>query len=327
MIVAATLAVLMLGAAPQAQGSKKSIPAAKPAAKTAGALPSNVVARYNGIDITVDDIRKQVNTTLARKIVPELIQRAVIEKQAKLAGVTVTPAELNAKVAEEESKVISQMAQSTGVMMKFDQITGEYGLTRAEVRESVRLNLLARKAFEKAVAKEVPTLDGQLHLAHILLATVPLAPGPEAQTPLTPEQQTKRDADQKARLEQIVADINAGKLKFEDAAKQFSDDKGSGAQGGDLPWAGKGTFVPEFEKAAYALGKAGDLSPLVKSQFGWHVIKLVAKGADATSAEKAKYRQDQINLRVNQPQAVQQWLAGLSRGAKVIFNTKAQIYR
>lgn len=324
MIVATTLVAMMVVAAPQ--GAKKTNQA-KPPAKSGASLPANVVARYNGIDITVDDIRQQVNATLARKVVPDLIQRAVIEKQAKLAGVTVTPAELATKVSEEEGKVISQMAQSTGVMMKFDQITREYGLTQAEIKESVRLNLLARKAFEKSIAKELPSLDGQLHLAHILIATVPLAPGPESQTPLTKDQQDKKDADQKVRLEQIITDIKGGKLKFEDAAKQFSDDKGSGAQGGDLPWAGKGTFVPEFEKAAFALQKPGDMSVPVKSQFGWHVIKLIAKGSDASAAEKEKYRKEQLAQRTSQPQAVQQWLAGLSRGAKITFNTNAKIYK
>jgi PPIC-type PPIASE domain/SurA N-terminal domain len=320
MIVAPVLVALLVAAAPQ--GTKKTT---KPAPKSGSALPSNVVARYNGIDITVEDIRKQVSMTLARKVVPDLIQRAVIEKQAKLAGVTVTPAELASKVSEEQGKVISQMAQSTGVMMKFDQITREYGLSEAEIKESVRLNLLARKAFEKSIAKEVPSLDGQLRLAHILIATVPLAPGPESQVPLTKEQQEKKDAEQKVRIEQILADVKAGKIRFEDAAKQFSDDKGSGAQGGELPWAGKGTFVAEFETAAYALQKPGDITPPVKSQFGWHVIKLLAKGSDAPPAEKAKYKQDQLNQRLNQQGAVQQWLAGLSRGAKIQFNVNAKL--
>ena len=109
---------------------------------------------------------------MARKVVPDLIQQIVIEKLAKTAGVTIAPAELAAKVKEEKAKIVGQMAQN-GAMMEFSQITREFGLTEAEVTQTVRLNLLARKAFEKSIAKDVRGLDGQLKLAHILLATVP----------------------------------------------------------------------------------------------------------------------------------------------------------
>ena len=320
MILNLTVA-LLVGMAP-VQAAKK--PSVKPAKVVA--MPSNVVARYNGVDITIGALKAQLNATMARKVVPDLIQQIVIEKLAKTAGVTVAPAELAAKVKEEKAKIVGQMAQN-GAMMEFSQITREFGLTEAEVTQTVRLNLLARKAFEKSIAKDVRGLDGQLKLAHILLATVPLAPSAEAQQPLTPELQKKREEDQKVRIDQMLVDINAGKLKFEDAAKQFSDDKGSGAQGGDLPWASKGTFVPEFETAAFALQKPGDISAPIKSQFGWHIIKLVQKGVNASPPEKAKFKKEQIDLRVNQPNAVQQWLGGMARGAKITFNTNTKLFK
>ena len=316
-----TMTIALLVAATPQMGKK---PAAKPAAKVT--LPAGVVARYNGVDITTEDIKKQVSSTLARRIVPELIQRIVIEREAKKAGVSVTAAEVAEKVKEEKAKVVAQMAQTAGRMMTFNEITREFGLTEAEVEQTVRLNLLARKACEKALLKEVPGLDGQLRIAHILLATVPLAPTPDAQ-PLTPEQQKKKDDDQKARLEQILADIRAGKLKFDDAAKQFSDDKGSGAQGGELPWAGKNSYVPEFERAEFALAKVGDISPLVKTQFGWHIIKLLEKGSEASPAVKAKFRQDQVTQRLSQPTAVQQWLGAQARNAKIEFNPSAKLFK
>lgn len=312
------LAVLALGS-PQA--AKK--PQPKKAAEVV--LPSNVVARYNGRDITVAEIKALLVATNARKVVPELIQKVLIEQQAKKAGVSVTPTELAEKVKEEKARVVSQMMQSTGEVMTFAEITKKYGLTAAEIEQSVRLNLLARKSFEKSIAKEVKGLDGQVRLSHILLATIPLSPTPD-QKPLTAEEQKKKDEEVKVRIDQILADVKAGKVKFEDAAKQFSDDKGSGAQGGELPWAGAGTFVPEFEKTAFALQKVGDISAPVKSQFGWHIIKLLEKGTDAAPAVKAKFKKDQIEQRLNQPNAVQQWLAGLARDAKITFNPNVKLF-
>ncbi len=315
-----TMTIALLVAAMPQTGKK---PVAKTAAKVT--MPSGVVARYNGIDITVEDIKKQLIGTQARRVVPEIIQRIVIEREAKKAGVSVTSAEVEEKAKEEKAKVVAQMAQS-GKMMTFQEITREFGLTDSEVEQSVRLNLLARKACEKALLKEAMGLEGQIRLAHILLATVPLSQSPDTQK-LAPELQKKKDDEQKARIDQILADVRAGKIKFEDAAKQFSDDKGSGAQGGELPWAGKKSYVVEFETAAFALAKAGDISAPVKSQYGWHIIKLLEKGSDASAATKAKFRQNQVDQKLSQPGTVQNWLGTQALNAKIEFNPNVKLFK
>lgn len=65
---------------------------------------------------------------------------------------------------------------------------------------------------------------------------------------------------------------------FAQLARDFSKDTGSAVSGGDLGWFGKGRMVPEFEAAAFALEKTGDYTPApVKSQFGYHIIQLIAK--------------------------------------------------
>lgn len=322
MSVSPLVLALLVATAPQGPAKKTT---AKASTSAKSALASNVVAQYNGVNITVAEIKAILVATNARKVVPEIIQKLVIEQQAKKAGVSVTSAELKEKVQEEKAKVVAQMMQSTGAPMTFAEITKKYGLTEAEVAQTVRLNLLARKAFGKSLEKDVKGLDGQVRLSHILLATIPLTPTPD-QKPLTADEQKKKDDEVKSKMDQLLADIKSGKTKFEDAAKQFSDDKQSGAQGGELPWAPKGTFVPEFETAAFALQKPGDLSVPVKSQFGWHVIKLLQKGADAPAAEKAQYKKKQIDERLNQPNAVQQWLASLAGNAKVIFNPNVKLF-
>ena len=70
----------------------------------------------------------------------------------------------------------------------------------------------------------------------------------------------------------LLYDINHGK-KFEDVAKEKSLCP-SGKQGGDLGWFGRNMMVKEFEQAAFAL-KPGELSKPVKTQFGWHIIKVI----------------------------------------------------
>lgn len=72
----------------------------------------------------------------------------------------------------------------------------------------------------------------------------------------------------------VLAQLKAGG-KFEDLARKYSVDP-AGAKGGDLGWFGKGSMIPEFEKVAFAL-KEGETSAIVKTKFGYHIIKLTGK--------------------------------------------------
>lgn len=79
--------------------------------------------------------------------------------------------------------------------------------------------------------------------------------------------------DTEDQAKKILADLKKGQ-KFEDIAKKQSKDPGSGANGGDLDWAAPGSYVPEFSEAMTQL-KKGETTPApVKSQFGYHVIRV-----------------------------------------------------
>jgi peptidyl-prolyl cis-trans isomerase C len=71
----------------------------------------------------------------------------------------------------------------------------------------------------------------------------------------------------------IIADLKKGQ-KFEEIAKKQSKDPGSGANGGDLDWATAASYVPEFAQAMTKLNKGQTSAEPVKSQFGWHVIRV-----------------------------------------------------
>ena len=78
--------------------------------------------------------------------------------------------------------------------------------------------------------------------------------------------------EKKVTADQVISLINEGK-SFEDLAKEYSIDTGSKDSGGDLGFFGIGVMVPEFETAVFAM-KEGEVSGPIKSEFGFHVIKL-----------------------------------------------------
>jgi peptidyl-prolyl cis-trans isomerase D len=99
------------------------------------------------------------------------------------------------------------------------------------------------------------------------------------------------DADKqavKAKAEQILQQVKESPAKFATLAKQYSQDPGSAANGGDLGMFGRGAMVKPFEDAVFGL-KVGEVSDLVLSDFGYHIIKLVAvKPAKVQSLNEMK---------------------------------------
>jgi peptidyl-prolyl cis-trans isomerase C len=84
-------------------------------------------------------------------------------------------------------------------------------------------------------------------------------------------------ADKNKKAEQVLAEIKAGKIGFEDAAKKYSEDKTSAKKGGELAPVRKGIKSAEFEKAAFAMSKAGEISDVFKDRRGFNIIQFVSK--------------------------------------------------
>ena len=115
------------------------------------------------------------------------------------------------------------------------------------------------------------------------------------------------------RAKAIIAEVKAGK-KFEDIAKKESKDPGSGARGGDLDWANPNNYVPEFTEALIKLKKGELTATPVKSQFGWHIIRM----DDERQAELPKFEdvKPQITQQLQQ-QKLQQFQDQLRKSAKI----------
>jgi peptidyl-prolyl cis-trans isomerase C len=145
----------------------------------------------------------------------------------------------------------------------------------------------------------------QVKARHILIAFKGSPAAQEGKPELTEEQA-------KAKAEELRKQIVGG-AKFEDIAAKESDDVGSGSRGGDLGEFARGQMVPEFEKAAFE-AKVGDVTPVVRTQFGYHIIKVDEHGSTPFEEIKPTLEKNERQTRL------QAALDKMKNDAKPTFN-------
>lgn len=177
---------------------------------------------------------------------------AALEQQTRdFASLTVKASPQQVQIGDEQLKAYYE--QHAGEFMTPEQVVVEYiELKKEGFFDQVKVS---EDDIKAQYEKEIANLGEQRKASHILLEGGKLS-----------------DEQAKAKLEELRQRLAKGE-DFAKLAKEFSNDPGSAAQGGDLGFAGKGVYDPAFEKALFEL-KVGEVSAPVKSQFGWHLIRL-----------------------------------------------------
>lgn len=169
-----------------------------------------------------------------------------------------------------QGMVISKMARDQGytkrpeVMEQLDMLTNDFLMTeyiKKEVIGKIDVSAEDIDVYYKTHQEEFRTPE-MVKARHILVKVDKTAP-----------EEAKKAAKEKA--EGLLKRLKGGE-DFAKIAAEFSDDPGSKAKGGDLGFFPKGRMVPEFEKAAFSL-KPGELSDVVETPFGFHIIKVDEK--------------------------------------------------
>ena len=188
------------------------------------------------------------------KAVPTARADALANQLAK-SGRPVTD-EVKAQIKEEviTREIFMQEAQKRGLAASQDF---------KEQMELARQTILIRELFAD-FQKKSPVTDADLKAEYDKFTAANSGKEYSARHILVEKEEEAKD---------IVARLKKGE-KFEDIAKKMSKDPGSGANGGDLGWSTAANYVPEFSQAMVKLEKGQLTETPVKSQFGWHVIRL-----------------------------------------------------
>ena len=280
---------------------------------TIGASPSDVVATVNGTDIRGVDFQRRyqnqiqayqqqyggnINEQLLASQYPPLtksdfeenlrrslmidklrsaltdwlaLSDAEVEREyrsrnekAKLQVVALTADKFRDKVTVNDADLASYYAAHQAEYRKGEQRKVKYLLVdRDQMRSKIMITPQEIESYYNQNVQQFQQPE-QVRASHILLKT-----------------EGKDEAAVRKQAEDILKQAKAPGADFAALAKKYSEDDGSKVNGGDLDYFGKGRMVPEFEQAAFAL-QPGQISDLVKSQFGFHIIKVVDKKPAST---------------------------------------------
>ena len=179
-----------------------------------------------------------------------------------------------AKVARDSSEDPSakdnggDLGYFTGMQMVYPFETAAYNNKIGSLSMPVR----TRFGYHIIKTLDLRPAQGEIHVAHLMV-----------RMPKDANDSIIKVAESK--IKEAQAMLNSG-AQWDTVVTKYSEDKASAKKGGDLPFFGTGRMVPEFEKAAFALKNDGDISNIVKTTYGWHIIKRLEKRGMPTFDEK-----------------------------------------
>ncbi len=310
-----------------------------PTATTPAASADKAVVTVNGVPVMESQVQKYMDlrykailTRYAAQspqlaaqqekefrgaVIEEFIRRRLLDEQAQAAGLTVTDEELTAEL----NRQLSLRTPPTTIEQYQKYVTdngGDFEALKTFLRQSMRCHKATDLKAPGTVATEADAkkfydanpqafqVPEEVRASHILIQ--PVKPNPDP---------NQAKAQAKAKAEELLKKVKEG-ADFAAVAKENSDCP-SKVQGGDLGLFPRGKMVKPFEDAAFAL-KVGEVSNLVETPFGYHIIK-VTEHHDPNQITFVQAKDDlvaQLTAR-SQQEALNQYIESLRMAAKVVY--------
>ena len=295
-MIIALVGVVMIFACGEAKKTDTST-SVKPSS-SGGQMSGEVLARINDEVITLAEFDEQINRTphyarvlskspeKKREYLDQQITQRLLLDEAKRKGFDKDP-EIEKRIEDLKARLITEK------VMK-EVIEKEAELTDEDLEKYYEEN------------KDEFARPAQVRASHILID-------------VKPDAEAEQVAEASAKAETVLREVKAGG-DFAELAKKYSGGPTS-RRGGDLGYFSKGRMAPEFDEAVFALANIDDVSDIVKTQFGFHIIKLTGKKeAQQQTFEQAKRR---IEARLKQEQKrdrYKDYVDGLKASARIEIN-------
>jgi len=224
----------------------------------------SILVRGNQVEVSESDIWAEIHKMSAEQKKKILADYASVKKIAT----SIYVRRSMAKVAI-EGRLAEDSVSQAALKLSHDRILADLLLAKIDQTNTPNEMELERLALSKYNSDTTPYQHGEeINTRHILIKT--------------------GSTDAQNRANELLKQIKAG-ADFEALAQEKSEDKGSAKKGGEIGYVNRKKMVAEYEKAAWALEKPGELSEVVQTQFGYHIIKLIDKRPAGTrSYEEVK---------------------------------------
>lgn len=213
----------------------------------------------------------------------EILQRKLLVHQAELDSLPIS----NEQIEDDLNRRLGYFAAQMGGEKKLEEYLGKSLMEyKKEMRPKLKQQTLAKSMESKIFENlKVSPVDVQNYFNSIPQDSIPLidAEFEVAQLVIKPEPSDIAKQYAYEQITKIRSDIIEKNLNFGSEAKKKSEDLGTAIKGGSLGEFGRGDMVPEFERAAYKLQK-DSISPIIETQFGYHIIQLVERRGERVEA-------------------------------------------
>lgn len=270
-------------------------------------LTGGVAATVKGVNITEDTVTNQIMSLRSSYgydsdedwaqyladsgLTPESYREQVINSYAQQYLLTAAQNEYGVTVSDDEvEEAWSEAAASYDSEDAFVQQLAMFGYTEESYKESLRNNLAQEKLLDAVAPVEDPT-DDEI-VAYFNENTDKFNDARRSSNLLIEVASDATDEEKeqaRATAQEALDKIESGELTFEEAVEQYSDDTASAEDGGDVGWDKLTTFVTEYQDALSGLA-AGEVSGIVETTYGYHIIKCT----DVFNVEGEATEADQI---------------------------------
>ena len=227
--------------------------------------------------VTQNNIQ-QINDALVQKVFQNLLTEKLILAKAEQDSIFVSQDEINKQVDGRLKELVSQFGSEKNLENVYGiTISKIKALLAEQVERSIKVSRVKQEKFGYGITvskREVVKFFEEYK------DSIPQVPETFELSQIVRIPKITEDAKYiaKEKALQLLDSIKAGK-EFSELARKYSDDSLSAIQGGNLGKAKKGTFVKEFEDAAFLL-QQGEVSEIVETEFGYHIIKLIGRSGD-----------------------------------------------
>lgn len=257
---------------------------------TIAGCADNTVASSTAGKISQDELYEAMKTNVGSSTLQQLIIKDVLTEKY---GETITDKKVNDEYTTQE--------ESYGGSDAFKNVLASSGFTDASYKDTIRLNLL----IEEAVKGNSEFTDKEVKAAY------------DAFTP--PMTVSHILVEDEAKAKELITELNDG-ADFATLAKENSTDTNTAEKGGELTFS-TGEMVPEFEEAANKLEEGKMTTEPVKSEYGYHIIKMDKKSEKGSLEEERKTIEEQLlQDKLADSAAVQSILSKIMQDANVVIN-------